>query len=136
MLLLSGSLSACGDAKTAETTAAPASVETTPEETEPVYVTANLPERDFGGETFTFFGRIYEGSWSAKDILAKETTGEQINDAIYTRTVNMEEKYNISLDVVESGETTVVNQLKTFITAGDDATAPLSATCTMPVPWQ
>jgi len=121
-LLLAGStLAACGEAGGNETTADTAAVETVPEETEPVYVTANLPERDFEGEVFTFFGRIYEGSWSAKDILAKEATGEQINDAIYTRTVNMEEKYNMKLEAVESGETTVVNQLKKFITAGDDA---------------
>ncbi len=122
MLMAGSTMAACGDAASSETAAADTAVqETVPEETEPVYVTANLPERDFEGETFTFFGRIYEGSWSAIDILAKESTGEQINDAIYTRTINMEEKYNMTLDVVESGETTVVNQLKTFITAGDDA---------------
>lgn len=121
LLLACGSLAACGDAGTAETTADTAAADTVPEETEPVYVKANLPARDFEGETFTFFGRIYEGVWSATDILAKETTGEQINDATYARTAYIEETYNLTLDVVESGEVTVTNQIKNFVTAGDDA---------------
>ena len=121
-VLMTGSmLTACGDTEVAETAPDTAAAETQPEETEPAYVTADLPARDFEGETFTFFGRIYEGVWSATDILAKETTGEQINDALYARTTYIEENYNLVLDVVESGETTVVNQLKTFITAGDSA---------------
>ncbi|MBR4961943.1 MAG: extracellular solute-binding protein [Clostridia bacterium] len=121
-LLMAGStMAACGDAGSTETSTDTAAADTVPEETEPVYVKADLPERDFEGETFTFFGRIYEGAWSATDILAKEAVGEQINDAVYARTLYMEETYNLSLDVVESGETTVVNQLKKFITAGDDA---------------
>ena len=123
MLLTCGSMAACGDTDVAETTADTAAAETTPEETEPVYVKANLPERDFEGETFTFYARIYEGVWSASDILAKETTGEQINDATYARTAYIEETYNLTLEAVEAGASTIVNNIKTFVTAGDSSYA-------------
>ena len=123
LILACGSLAACGDAEVAETAADTAAADTVPEETEPAYVKANLPDRDFEGETFTFFGRIYEGVWSATDILAKETTGEQINDATYARTAYIEETYNLTLETVESGQSTVIDQIKTFVTAGDDSYA-------------
>ena len=123
ILLACGSMAACGDTAVTETTADTAAAETVPEETEPVYVKANLPERDFEGETFTFYARIYEGVWSATDILAKETTGEQINDATYARTAYIEETYNLSLEAVEAGASTIVNNIKTFVTAGDSSYA-------------
>ena len=94
------------------------SAETVEEEPEEEYVRANLPERDFDGETFTFYARIYNGVWSSSDILVTETTGEQINDALFQRTVNMEETYDLKLAAIEAGET-MLSGAKTLITAGD-----------------
>ena len=58
------------------------SVETAPEsaaqtetETETTRYAADLPERDFAGETFTFYARIYGGTWDADYLLGEETTG-------------------------------------------------------------
>ncbi len=114
------SLTACGDATSTETTASTAATETQPTETETTYVKANLPERDFGGETFTFFARIYENVWSASDLLAKETTGEMINDAVYTRTTYIEDTYNLTLDAVASEKEVMLDQMKTVVTSGDN----------------
>lgn len=119
--LLTASLISCGgdDPGTTPTTNA----DTTPQTeavTEAPRVVADLPEKDFGGEEFTFYGRIYDGVWSATDIFSHETNGEQINDAIYERTAYIEDTYNVKLAALESGETTVVSYLKNFITAGDD----------------
>ncbi len=118
--LLSSSLASCGgDTPTAaETNTDTAPVTDTV--TEAVRITADLPAKDFGGEEFTFYGRIYDGVWSATDIFSHETNGEQINDAIYERTAYIEDTYNVRLAALESGETTVVSYLKNFITAGDN----------------
>ncbi len=123
MLLLAMLLStaACGNTSTTETTADTTAVtDTTPVETEPIYIKADLPERDFGGASFTFFARIYEGSWNAADLLAKETTGEMINDAVYNRTTYIEDTYNLTLEAVASESSTMATPIKTFVQAGDD----------------
>ncbi len=103
------------------------SVETAPEsaaqtetETETTRYAADLPERDFAGETFTFYARIYGGTWDADDLLAEETTGEKINDALYERQTCIEDTYNLSLAVVPSGNDDILSSVKTFINAGDD----------------
>lgn len=80
--LLTASLLSCGgeDAQTAVTTNADAvTASVTEAVTEDTRITANLPERDFGGETFTFYGRIYAGGdWSADDILVRAADGDTI----------------------------------------------------------
>ena len=119
--LLTASLVSCGgDTPTAaETKADTASVSDTV--TEAVRIAADLPERDFGGETFTFYGRIYANVWSASDILSHAEDGEQINDAVYARTAYIEDTYNVRLDVIESKTETCTTELKKLITAGDDS---------------
>ncbi len=118
------SMVACGtsrDASQKETTAdTTTTTETVQTETKPARVAADLPARNFEGETFTFFARIYENVWSASDLLAKETTGEMINDAVYTRTAYIEDTYNLTLDAVASEQEVIIDQLKTVVTAGDD----------------
>ncbi len=114
-------LAACGGGKPAETAAANTGEATTvPEETEPQYITANLPEKNFNGKTFNFFGRIYEGVWSATDIATHDETGEMLNDAVYARTVNMEEKYNVKLVATEGGANVILTDMKTIVTSGDN----------------
>lgn len=119
--LLCASLASCGGDDPAATVDTKG--DTTPVTeavTEAVRVTADLPAKDFGGEEFTFYGRIYDGVWSATDIFSHAEDGEQINDAVYARTAYIEDTYNVKLAALESGESTVVSYLKNFITAGDD----------------
>ncbi|MBE6657138.1 MAG: hypothetical protein E7604_01710 [Ruminococcaceae bacterium] len=119
--LLTASLISCGsDSSNPPITTNADTTPTTTAETEPPRVTADLPAKDFGGEEFTFYGRIYDGVWSATDIFSHAEDGEQINDAVYERTAYIEDTYNVKLAALESGETTVVSYLKNFITAGDD----------------
>ncbi len=120
--LLAASLVSCGgdDPTTTITTQA----DTTPATeavTEAVRVTADLPAKDFGGAEFTFYGRIYGNVWSATDLFSHEEDGEQINDAIYARTMYIEDTYNITMNAIESQKETVTSDLKTLITAGDDS---------------
>ncbi len=88
-------------------------------ETETTRYAADLPERDFSGETFTFYARIYGGDCDADDLLAEGTTGEKINDALYERQTYIEETYNLSLNVVPSGNDDILTSVKTFVNAGD-----------------
>lgn len=114
MLLIS-----CGGGGGDNTAPASDTAQTQSEAAETTRVAANLPERDFNGETFTFYGRIYEGAWTAIDIIAEEADGELVNDAILERTNYIEDTYNVSLAVIKSDSNQVASQLKTVIAAGD-----------------
>jgi len=119
--LLCASLSACGsDSSNPPITTNADTTPTTTAETEPPRIKADLPETDFGGEEFTFYGRIYDGIWSATDIFSHDMDGELINDAIYERTRHIEETYNVTFSALESQAETVTSYVKTLITAGDD----------------
>ena len=111
--LLTASLVSCGG----DTTAAPTETDAgtapaTEAVTEAPRVKADLPERDFGGREFMFYGRIYDNVWSASDLYSHEEDGEQINDAIYERTMFIEDTYNITLNAIESKTETVTSELK------------------------
>ena len=119
--LLAAALISCGaeDAQTAVTTDAD-TAPITEAETEAPRITANLPERDFGGEEFTFYGRIYAGGdWSADDILIHSADGDTINDAVYERTVYIEDTYNVKLGVIESQNGSIGGMVKPLLLAGD-----------------
>ena len=86
LLLTTVSGTACaGETSRESTETVPESAAQTETETETTRYAADLPERDFAGETFTFYARIYGGTWDADDLLSEGTTGEKINDALYER---------------------------------------------------
>ncbi len=103
----------------AEAEAAPDASGADAEETEPQRVAADLPERDFGGAEMNFYGRIYSGAWSAIDIAVHEQTGEHINDALFERTICIEDTYNVKLNAVESGDSGILSAVQTAVKAGD-----------------
>ncbi|MCQ2433054.1 MAG: hypothetical protein MJ175_10675, partial [Clostridia bacterium] len=88
-VLLTSVFASCGDSKkpVAETNNKQ-NAAVTDSVTEVPRIAADLPDRDFGGETLTFYGRIYGGAWSASDLLSHTQDGEQINDALYDRTTH------------------------------------------------
>ena len=108
-------------ADTGEADSGPAdtAVQTEAAETETERFAADLPARDFAGEEFNFYARIYEGAWTVTDLLVSELTGEKINDALYERQLYMEETYNLKLVAVESGSDDIFSNVKTFVSAGD-----------------
>ncbi|MBE6657137.1 MAG: hypothetical protein E7604_01705 [Ruminococcaceae bacterium] len=118
--LLAVSMISCGGDSTTPTVTNAVTTSAVPAETEAVRITANLPERDFGGEEFTFYGRIYAGGdWSADDILIHSADGDTINDAVYERTVYIEDTYNVKLGVIESQNGSIGGMVKPLLLAGD-----------------
>ena len=108
-LLLIGILSsqiACGTTTDNPKDTTPSS--TSSEETTTGKYDTGLPDRNFGGRTFTFAVRGKEGDpyqWNGTDILAEEENGEALNDAVYKRNAYMLDKYNVKIDALFCGNT-------------------------------
>ena len=122
-------LAACGESKeNAETPAgdvsAPTAAEETvpPEETEEAFVGDRVPELDFGGATVTMAGQgTGDAGNNNLDMTVEELTGDVVRDAIYQRTLVMEERFNVSVaEPLMSDYTTISNTVKSMVTAGDD----------------
>lgn len=97
LLLLSSVLASCGGGAAETETLAADPVQT--EETEPVdtgwHAFDNLPEKDWGGRTYTILSRDYE----ADQFYAEELTGETFNDAVYARNEAVKTQFNIDIAV-------------------------------------
>jgi hypothetical protein len=119
------SLAACGDADTTETAADVNAVQTEAvvetEETRPMH---EVPEIDFGGANF----HILYPTWQGYQFyfFADEENGDAMNDAIFTRTLRVEEYLNVDITQQDSGgpQPDQINQMapaiKKAVTAGDD----------------
>ena len=82
----------------------------------------NVPDdKDFDGYEFTILGNstAYNPYWYSKDIYVEEETGDIINDAVYVRNRAIEEKYNIKINGVLSGNQ--YNDARKSITSGDNS---------------
>lgn len=77
-----------------------------------------LGVRDLGGETVTFFSRVYNGTW-ASDLFVDDTDGTVLNDAIYNRNARISEKYNVRFDEIDSGKITFREDVANRISTGD-----------------
>jgi hypothetical protein len=116
---------ACADTTpegTPETSANdPAGAETTdaiiPETTE-INAENILGERNFGGETLTFYSRKYNGEWSS-DLIAEQEDGTVLNDAIYKRNAKLSALYSINFTQIESGKRDCLDDFINVINAGD-----------------
>ncbi len=118
------SLAACGNTTTetettAETTAGQTETVAEAEETRPMH---QVPETDFEGALF----HIAYPNWQGYQhyFFADEATGDAMNDAIFERTINVEEYLNVDITQTDVGTINdVVSQVKTTVTAGDDVYA-------------
>ncbi|MBQ3178684.1 MAG: hypothetical protein IJB52_12765 [Clostridia bacterium] len=123
--MMLSTLAACGDSgaadntdagnTAAETQTADPAKETTALEAR-LAVQDELPDKDFGGRNFTVIGL----EANAEHILTEEQTGEGVNDAVFSRNLTVEERYNAKVAFVDGGAhrdcaTLVANT----ITAGD-----------------
>ena len=128
-LLLAGTLASCseqpseGSADNAPAVsgdaAEPAPEEIVPEETE---LRPDLPDVTLDGYAFRVLTR--DTDHHIKEVYAAELNGEVVNDAVYARNLNVEEKYNITLEsveVTESPETVMQDEFRRLVLAGDDA---------------
>ena len=85
----------------------------------------DAPVKDLGGHEFIFYAK---GAWpltsvqlATHEIYAEDFNGEKINDAVFTRNLQLEEKYNckIKMQPVSSSGTKYVSQIKDPLLAGD-----------------
>ena len=97
-------------------------------EENPAGAAPDVPPADYGGHEFTVLLSLNSLTgvvWN--DFRAEEQTGDVINDAIYMRNVNVEEKYNIKikdvmLDASDTKNRSVAQKmLKNSVSAGDHA---------------
>ena len=128
MLLLAAmllSMAACGGAEketeaatgdTANTDTTAQSETETEEEADPL---AHLPAVDMEGYTFRQIIRNND-RWIA-DMIAEEQTGEVVNDAIFRRRTELEERYNCAFTYQRSSNDNSEMDAKPGIIAGDDA---------------
>lgn len=120
-LLLSSTFTSCGGS-TAETkdstnVSENAVTDTTPVETDdPTRVPPAFTD-NFNGQEYVILNGFYnEGKYVNTDIYPEETTGDALNDAMYTRCVSTEEKLGCVITVNDG----TLAQIKSNIAAGDD----------------
>ena len=132
--LLSGILTACGNAANTDITQTESAAAETDETTAGVinWESSGLERVDYGGIDFTIFANkdSYDNTWHKLDVA--ELNGDSLNDAIYNRNRKIEELYNINISVIESS--TFANDAKNAIAAGDNAYSLFFAQLTQLVP--
>ncbi len=97
-------------------------VEETEEETDRAHTKDNLPDNlDFGGETVTIHGRGDSGSIRE---LSCDLTGDVVEDAIYTRNLNVENRLNIHIEPFTpygwQNYSQALAQIRSSIASGDN----------------
>ena len=76
----------------------------------------DLPEKDFGGKTYTVLG---EGM--SVYFHADELNGEVLNDALYNRDVKVGERFNVKIALSETADAqATIDTAKASVQAGED----------------
>ena len=124
VLMFSSAALSCGDsggaAPAATTAPEAAAVETVPEETAPPLLDELPEDLDLGGMTIRCYGRV-AGHYD--ELSVDEMNGEVINDAVYTRDLNVEQRLNCEIEdnlIKGGGDYDAYNVLKTTVQAGSD----------------
>lgn len=124
-MLLSAVACAETGTQTPETTAASqdeAAVTTAPADAVPETTAVNaeniMGARDFGGETFTFYARSYNGAWTS-DLIVAEEDGTILNNAIYKRNAKLSELYSVNFEQIESGKRDCLSDVENRLSSGD-----------------
>lgn len=83
-----------------------------------------LPEMNLDGWTFQAFvrGAAENSYWSCVDIFADSYTGEDLNDAVYDRNIEIETLYNCTITQKESSKQSLT-EARNLISSGDDTFA-------------
>ena len=93
----------------------PEAVATVPEETEGF--SDGLEDRDFGGRIYTVLYR--DEAEHLREITAEELTGDVINDAVYNRTIELQQRFNMELGLLPVSEGSLNNTFSNAVSAGD-----------------
>ena len=89
--------------------------ETLPEETEGF--SDGLEDTDFGGRVYTVLYR--DEAEHLREITAEELTGDVINDAIFNRTAEIQQRFNMVLGLLSVSEGNLNNTFSNAVSAGD-----------------
>ncbi len=96
------------------------------ETTEPAYLSPvqsisdeELEALGLEGYDFRVFMRVADNTWSNKDIIAETEYGEQLNDAVYRRNLQLEETYGFTISADYSADLWG-KEIGTYILADDD----------------
>ena len=127
LVIATGLLAGCaktgngdGTSDTASTAATTAPEETTaPADTTPTALSV-LGEKDFGGETVTFYSRYYDGLWKS-DLIATEDDTDTLKVAVYRRNKFIEEAYKVKIDEIQSGSASFRSKLENLVMTGDES---------------
>lgn len=120
--LITSFLPSCAGDTAQEETVAQSQQDTVRVETETARASHKVPELDFGGATYTT--SYLDWQEYAEYFFAHESTGDAMNDAIYERTVFVEETLNITMaemSYAENNSAGQISALKASIQSGDDA---------------
>ena len=110
-----------GDAAAPQTEAVKEETAVTEEETQVTEMKDGLPDDlDFGGVTLTL--PYEDNGLKAKQDLFGESSGDIVSDAVYKRTLSVEERLNIRFEWIkdDSDEKVMSKNLEKIITAGQD----------------
>ncbi len=121
-LLSMVALAGCGEGTNEPAADTSADVAETVEETKDALearldVSDDLPDADFEGKTFMICGDDACLSY----YLVEEQTGEVVNDAVFQRNLNVQERYNVSIDANVFPEGDIMKNVKNSVLAADDA---------------
>ncbi|MBQ8576625.1 MAG: hypothetical protein IJ449_01455 [Clostridia bacterium] len=126
VVLLAAGMTACGgDGDAANDTENAGTQAETTVETEPLdelearkLVDDGMGTKDFGGEDF----RILTSDGGTGYLYVEETTGDIVDDAIWTRNTNVEERFNVNINVIyDASYSDSSKYLTNLISAGEDA---------------
>ena len=89
------------------------------EETTIEEIVYDYPQMDFGGAEFRFLV-LRSNYWGQdiNDLWTENLDGESLNDAVYERNLEVENKYNVKITATETGN--VEGDIQMYINAGDD----------------
>ena len=76
-----------------------------------------LPEKNYGGRTFT----VATNDYMESDFMSSGETGDIVNDAIYRRNTTIEDRFGIKLEVVSESYTDMASKINQMIQSGDDS---------------
>ena len=127
LLLLGSNFASCAEESKPDESAAPAApavsaeaeiAEEIAEEAE-ISPLDTLEAKDFSGAVYTIFD-INTSNGLQVNIPEDEMNGESVNDALITRDIAIEDRYNVSVEYIqETNGTNGVNTLKSSVAAGE-----------------
>lgn len=114
------SITACGqDGGTKDTEAGDGTTvsDSVSEEESDTEISDGLPEKNYGGRTFT----VATNDYMVDDYMSDGETGDIINDAVYRRNTAIEDRFGIKLEVISDSYTGMSTKINQMIQSGDDS---------------